>query len=215
MKKKFLFLFLIMGWSINGYTQIESVYYDDRDSNGTGLVLFSNGLFECDYQYAFLEHDKDPLFYLSKGVWHPIDSCLIELKSFEEYKSQIVNVIALHNPKIKDSIEIQVFDKEGNRIGYAFLDETYKGASYRCSIEGVYARDVLNLSYYKTKDIIHLPYGLTYDFSDNYNQYLFIVSTFPMEGYYSYHNCVIKINSDKKHFHIVENRESCYRLTPK
>ncbi len=215
MKKFFLVILFLTQLSLLVFAQKESVYFDNRNTEGMGLVLYSNGIFECDFRYEFLETGVDPVLFYSKGFWHPIDSCLTELKSFEEYKSKIVNVIALRNPEIKDSIVIQVYDKEGNRIGYAFLDEKYQGDSHRCSIEGVYAWDILDSSYYKTKDIIHLPYGLTYDFSNDCNQYFFIVSTYPMEGYYSYHDCVIKIDSDKKHFRIVENRESYYRSTPK
>lgn len=210
--KRFL-IFVIMGWISHGYAQNQTVYYDDRDSNGTGLVLYSNGLFECDNRYAFLKTGKDPLLYFSRGVWSPIDSNLIELKSFGEYKSQIVNVITYNNSEIKDSVKIQVYNKDGALVAYAFLDEKYVGMSYQCSIEGVYARDVLDSSYYKIKDIIHLPYGLTYDFSDDYNQYFFIVSTYPKEGYYSYHDCVIEVNIEKKQFRVIENRESLYRRT--
>ena len=210
--KSFCF-FIIMGWISCGYAQNMTTYYDDRDSNGTGLVLYSNGLFECDNRYEFLKTGKDPLLYLSRGVWHPLDSNLIELKSFEEYKSQILNVITYNNPEIGDSIKIQVFNKEGVRIGYAFLDGQYNGMSYKCSVEEIYKKEINSLSYYKTKYIINLPYELTFDLTGSHNQYYFIVSSFPEEGYYSYHDCIIEVNIEKKQFRIVKNRESIYRRT--
>ena len=124
-----------------------------------------------------------------------------------------MNVIAYNNPEIEDSIKIQIYNKKGTRIGFAFLDGNYEGISYRCSVEGVYSKDVNDQSYYKTKDIINLPYELTFDLTGSHNQYYFIVSTCPEEGYYSYHDCVIEVDIEKKQFLVVENRESMYRRT--
>ena len=214
-KNKFMkvfFITVLVMCSIIGYAQNTPVYYDDRDSNGTGLVLYSNGIFECDYQYFFLKSRTHPPLFLSRGTWHPIDANLIELKSFDEYKSRIVNTISYNDPQIADSVKIRVYNKEGDLIGFAYLDGNHDGKSYGCSIQSIYAWDNQHKEYYKMKDIIQLPYGLTYDFDYGCNQYYFVLSTYQQNDFVSYHNCIIKIDSEKKHFRVVENRECIYRF---
>ena len=222
------FLTILMMWcSFQGYAQSSLIYYDDRDSNGTGLVLYSNGLFECDYQYYFLKDSNRPPLFLSKGTWHPIDSNLIELKSFDEYKARIVNVLAYRNAEILDSVKIRVYNKEGMLVGFANLDAEYKGVSYQCSVGSLFAKDDfsqdypslfarndVSQEYYKKKTVINLPYELTYDLNIDYNQYYFIVSSYSPKGHFSYHNCIIEINPKERHFRVVENREYIYYFNP-
>lgn len=209
--KLFLIIIIIFLSSIQVYAQKSPVYYDDRDSNGTGLVLYTNGIFECDYQYYFLKSRTRPPLFLSRGTWHPIDTNLIELKSFDEYKPRIINTIAYNDPEIADSVKIRVYDKEGGLIGYANLNGKYEGESDGCSVQGSFAWDNWHKEYYKMKDIIFLPYELTYDFDYDCNKYYFVVSTYQQKDYVSYHNCVIMIDSEKKNFRVVENRECIYR----
>lgn len=209
---KIFLIIIIFLYSIQGYAQNSSVFYDDRDSNGTGLVLYSNGIFECDYQYYFLKSSARPPLFFSKGTWHPLDTNLIELKSFDEYKSRIINTIAYRDSLIADSVKIWVYNKEGYLIGWAYLDKNHNGEAYGCSIQSVFTWDKWNKEYYKTKDIITLPYDLTFDFDYSCNKYYFIISEFQQNVFSSYHNCVIKIDPDKSKFRVVENRECIYNI---
>ena len=210
MKKFFLFILFLPQISLSVFAQKESVYFDNRNTEGMGLVLYSNGIFECDFRYEFLESGVDPVLFYSKGFWHQIDTNLIELKSFEEYKPKIENIRAIYNPELGDSIKIEVYTKEGNRIAYAYYLEEQEVNSYSCAVKKLYERDLFSQSYFKTEDVVILPYDLTYTLSQDCNQYYFIVSSYPGKGYFSYHNCIIKILS-KKDFRIIENRESFLR----
>lgn len=203
---KGFFITILLLCAIQGYTQNSTIYFDDRDSNGTGLVLYSNGIFVCDYRYYFLKsRTRAPLYY-SRGTWHPIDTNIIELKSFEEYKPRIINTIAYNNPQMADSVKIFVYNTEGELIGYAYLDGNHEGETFDCFIEGIFVPDPINNGYLKTKDIIYLPYNLTYKY-DYYNQYYFVISTQHQNNDISYHNCVIRIDSEKKHYRVIEERE--------
>lgn len=210
MKKFFLVILFFPQISLSVFAQRESVFFDTRNSEGMGLVLYSNGIFECDFRYEFLETGVDPVLFYSKGFWHLIDTDLIELKSFEEYKPKIENIRAIYNTELGDTIKIEVYNKKGNRIAYAYYLGEQEVNSYSCAIKKVYERDHLSQSYFKTEDVVILPYDLTYILSPDCNQYYFIVSSYPDKGYFSYHNCIIKILSEKD-FRIIENRERFLR----
>ena len=210
MKKFFLVILFFPQISLSVFAQRESVFFDTRNSEGMGLVLYSNGIFECDFRYEFLETGVDPVLFYSKGFWHLIDTDLIELKSFEEYKPKIENIRAIYNTELGDTIKIEVYNKKGNRIAYAYYLGEQEVNSYSCAIKKVYERDHLSQSYFKTEDVVILPYDLTYILSPDCNQYYFIVSSYPDKGHFSYHNCIIKILSEKD-FRIIENRERFLR----
>ncbi len=209
---KHFFIIIIFLCSIQGYAQKTSVFYDDRDTNGTGLVLYSNGIFECNFKYYFLKSRTHPPLFVSRGTWHQIDTNLIELKSFDEYKSRILNVRAYYDPEIVDSVKIRVYDKEGKLVGFANLDEKREGEAYGCFIQSIYAWDNCHMDYYKKKDIIYLPDELTYDYDYDCNQYCFVISTYQQKESVSYHDCVIMIDSDNKHFRVIKERECVYHL---
>lgn len=209
---KHFFIIIIFLCSIQGYAQKSSVFYDDRDTTGTGLVLYTNGIFECNFKYYFLKSKTRPPLYFSRGIWHQIDTNLIELKSFDEYRSRILNVRAYYDPEIADSVKIRVYDKEGELVGFANLDGKRVGKAYGCSIQSLYVWDNCHKDYYKTKDIIYLPYELTYDYDYECNQYYFVISTYQQKENVSYHDCVIMIDSDNKHFRVIENRVCVYHF---
>lgn len=205
--KKIIIIALYSVISVCLFAQEKTAIFDNRDSNGMGLILYANGLFECDFRYSFLETGVDPILFYSKGVWQAIDSSLFELTSFEEYKPKIENVISYYDPKIGDSVKISVYNKSGSWIGFACYKSNNEVYASGCAMLSNYQKyDNTPQSFIKKNDEIILPYDLTYAFNIFHNQYYFIISAYPGEGMVSYHHCIIEILSDND-FRVVRNME--------
>lgn len=132
--------------------QRDSIFYKDDK-----FVLYSNGIFKtCSVPkrgYDFLK---------TSGIWTKVQDSLIRLKSFDEYKCEVLNVQAYYDSTIS-VFEIEVYATDGKRMFHN------KG------------KDVFNVSIDEFKAIPTItpgPYCSNY-FVDTtkYNHFVFVVKS--------------------------------------
>lgn len=90
------------------YAQRDSIYFKD-----SVFVLYSNGIFKtCTVPRKGYYHHQ------TSGIWTIVQDSLIRLKSFDEYKCEILNVQAYYDSAISD-YETVVYDTNGDTAYHA------------------------------------------------------------------------------------------------
>lgn len=91
------------------YAQQDSIYFKD-----SVFVLYSNGIFKTHYiNYPF--HTQ------TSGIWTIVQDGLIRLKSFDEYKCEILNVVAYYDSTLSKP-EFEVYGTNGKLLIRISLD---------------------------------------------------------------------------------------------
>ena len=85
------------------YSQQDSLYFKD-----SVYILYSNGIFKT----HFINY---PFNTQTSGTWTIVQDTLVRLKSFDEYKCEILNVIAYYDSTISEP-EFEAYGTNGDLL---------------------------------------------------------------------------------------------------
>lgn len=115
MKKQLLGKICIM---VSSFLLVSSQLYAQQDSiffKDSLYVLYSNGIFKTIPYWIRHWNEKNVAYHNSSGIWSKYQDSLIRLKSFDEYKCEVLNFQAYYDSMISD-FETVVYNTNGDTV---------------------------------------------------------------------------------------------------